>query len=224
MGIVHVVGPEQGLSLPGLLIVCGDSHTSTHGALGALAFGIGASEVAHVLASQTLWQRKPLTLRINIDGELGFGRHGEGRDPGHHRPIGAAGATGHVIEYAGSAIRALSMEGADPLQHVHRGRRPRGHGGAGRHHLRLWLAGRPYAPKGAEWDDAVARWRALPSDEGARFDREVQLHADDIAPMVTWGNSPEDALPITGACPTRREPRMPSAARPCSARQWPTWA
>lgn len=200
-GIVHVVGPEQGLSQPGILLVCGDSHTSTHGAVGALAFGIGSTEVAHVLATQTLWQRKPKTMRITVDGTLGAQVTGKDVILAIIAQIGAAGGTGHVLEYAGSAIRGLSMEGRLTLCNMS----IEGGGRAGMvapddvtFH---YLAGRPYAPKGAEWDAALARWRALPSDDGAAFDAEVTLDGSAIAPMVTWGNSPEDALPITGHIP-----------------------
>ncbi|UYO95050.1 3-isopropylmalate dehydratase large subunit [Pollutimonas sp. M17] len=206
-GIVHVVGPEQGLSLPGSLIVCGDSHTSTHGALGALAFGIGASEVAHVLATQSIWQNKPATLRVSIDGRLADGVTAKDIILAIISRIGAAGATGHVIEYAGSAITALSMEGRLTVCNMSIEAGARAGMIAPDETTFAWLKGRPYAPQGADWDAAVAGWRTLPSDPGARFDREVVLHADEIGPMVTWGNSPEDALPISGRVPD------PSAAQ-----------
>ena len=200
-GIVHVVGPETGLSQPGILLVCGDSHTSTHGALGALAFGIGSTEVAHVLATQTLWQRKPRTMRITVDGTLGPGVTGKDVILAIIAEISAAGATGHVIEYAGSAIRGLSMEGRLTLCNMS----IEGGGRAGMvapdDTTYQYLAGREFAPKGAEWDQAVARWRRLPSDEGATFDTEISLDGGAIQPMVTWGNSPEDALPIDGRVP-----------------------
>ncbi|HEY4252942.1 MAG TPA: 3-isopropylmalate dehydratase large subunit, partial [Roseomonas sp.] len=200
-GIVHVMGPEQGVTLPGMLIVCGDSHTSTHGAVGALAFGIGASEVAHVLATQSLWQKKPRTLRITVDGTLGFGVTGKDVILAIIAQIGAAGATGHVIEYAGSAIRGLSMEARLTLCNMS----IEGGGRAGMvapdDSTFQYLAGRRFAPQGHEWDAAVARWRTLPSDPGARFDTEVTVDGNAIAPMVTWGNSPEDALPIDGRVP-----------------------
>jgi len=200
-GIVHVVGPETGLSQPGMLIVCGDSHTSTHGAMGALAFGIGASEVAHVLATQSLWQRKPATMRITVDGTLGFGVTAKDVILAIIAKIGAAGATGHVIEYAGSAIRGLSMEGRLTLCNMS----IEGGGRAGMvapdDTTFAYLAGRPFAPRGRDWDIALARWKEMPSDPGARFDTEVTLDGDAIAPMVTWGNSPEDALPIDGHVP-----------------------
>ena len=200
-GIVHVVGPETGLSQPGLLLVCGDSHTSTHGALGALAFGIGSTEVAHVLATQTLWQRKPKTMRITVDGALGEGVTAKDVILAIIAHIGAAGATGHVIEYAGSAIRGLSMEGRLTLCNMSIEAGGRAGMVAPDDTTYAYMAGRPYAPQGAEWDAALERWRALPTDDGAAFDREVSLDAAAIAPMVTWGNSPEDALPITGRVP-----------------------
>jgi len=210
-GIVHVVGPEQGLSLPGAVIVCGDSHTATHGALGALAFGIGASEVAHVLATQTLWQRKPRTLRVVIDGRLPEGVSAKDIILGVIAKVGAAGGTGHVVEYAGEAIRALSMEGRMTVCNMSIEAGARAGLVAPDDTTFEWLAGRPHAPHGAAWDTALARWRGLPGDEGAVFDKEVRLNADDIAPMVTWGNSPEDALPITGRVPDPAD--APSAER-----------
>ena len=200
-GIVHVVGPEQGLSLPGTVIVCGDSHTATHGAFGALAFGIGASEVAHVLATQTLWQRRPRTLRVTIDGRLADGVSAKDIILAVIAQVGAAGGTGQVIEYAGETIRALSMEGRMTVcnMSIEAGARA-GMVGPDDTTFR-WLAGRPQTPQGADWDAAIMRWRGLVSDPGATFDNEVRLRADQIAPMVTWGNSPEDALPITGHVP-----------------------
>jgi 3-isopropylmalate/(R)-2-methylmalate dehydratase large subunit len=200
-GIVHVIAPEQGLSLPGMLIVCGDSHTSTHGAVGALAFGIGASEVAHVLATQVLWQKKPRTLRITIDGALGAGVGAKDIILTVIATIGAAGATGHVIEYAGSAIRALPMEGRLTVCNMSIEAGARAGMIAPDDTTFEWLAGKPFAPTGADWERAVAGWRALRTDDGARFDREVTLDASAIQPMVTWGNSPEDATPIGGRIP-----------------------
>ena len=204
-GIVHVVGPEQGLSLPGAVIVCGDSHTATHGALGALAFGIGASEVAHVLATQTIWQRKPRTMRVVIDGRLAEGVSAKDIILAVIAKVGAAGGTGHVIEYAGEAIRALSMEGRMTVCNMSIEAGARAGLVAPDDTTFQWLAGRPHAPRGPEWDAALSRWQSLSSDEGAVFDKEVRLHAADIAPMVTWGNSPEDALPITGRVPDPAE-------------------
>jgi 3-isopropylmalate/(R)-2-methylmalate dehydratase large subunit len=200
-GIVHVVGPEQGLSQPGMLIVCGDSHTATHGALGALAFGIGASEVAHVLATQTLWQALPKTMRITVDGRLSKGVSAKDVILAIIRKIGAAGAVGHVIEYAGTAISGLSLEGRLTLCNMSIEAGARAGMVAPDHTTFAYLARRPHAPQGAAWDEALARWRNLHSDAEARFDREVRLAGDEIVPMVTWGNSPEDALPITGRVP-----------------------
>lgn len=200
-GIVHVVGPEQGLSLPGTLMVCGDSHTSTHGALGALAFGIGASEVAHVLATQTLWQRKPRTLRVNVEGRLGAGVTAKDIILVVIGRLGTAGAIGHVIEYAGETIRALSMEARMTVCNMSIEAGARAGMIAPDDTTFEWLAGRPHAPQGAAWQEAVARWRLLPSDAQASFDKEVTLAAGDIAPMVTWGTSPEDVLPISGHVP-----------------------
>jgi 3-isopropylmalate/(R)-2-methylmalate dehydratase large subunit len=211
-GIVHVVGPEQGMSQPGMLIVCGDSHTSTHGAMGALAFGIGASEVAHVLATQSLWQRKPRAMRITVDGALGPGVTAKDVILAIIARIGAAGAVGHAIEYAGSTIRALSMEGRFTVCNMSIEAGARAGMVAPDDTTFRYLAGRPRAPRGAGWDAALERWRALRSDDDARFDREVALDAGAIAPMVTWGNSPEDSLPVTAhvpdpatADPARRE-------------------
>jgi 3-isopropylmalate/(R)-2-methylmalate dehydratase large subunit len=204
-GIVHVVGPEQGLSQPGMLIVCGDSHTSTHGALGALAFGIGASEVAHVLATQTLWQRKPRAMRITVEGALAPGVSAKDLILAVIARIGTAGATGHVVEYAGGTIRALSMEGRLTVCNMSIEAGARAGMIAPDDTTFAYLRGRPYAPAGAAWDAAVARWRTLASDDGATFDREVALDARDIAPMVTWGNSPEEAQPITGRVPDPAE-------------------
>ncbi len=200
-GIVHVVGPEEGLSQPGALIVCGDSHTSTHGAVGALAFGIGSSEVSHVLATQTLWQRRPSTLRVTVDGTLPAGVTAKDVILSIIARIGAAGATGHVIEYAGSAIRGLSMEGRLTLCNMSIEAGGRAGMVAPDDTTFDYLAGRPYAPKGMAWDGALARWRNLPSDPEAPFDREETLDGAAFAPMVTWGTSPENASPITDAVP-----------------------
>jgi 3-isopropylmalate/(R)-2-methylmalate dehydratase large subunit len=204
-GIVHVVAPEQGLTQPGMLIVCGDSHTSTHGALGALAFGIGASEVAHVLATQTLWQRKPRTFRIGVDGPLARGVFAKDVILAIIARIGVGGATGHVVEYAGSTIRGLSMEGRLTLCNMSIEAGARAGMVAPDETTFEYLRGKPYAPAGAEWDAAVARWRALVSDDDARFDRELAIDARAIEPMVTWGNSPEDAQPIGGRVPDPSE-------------------
>jgi 3-isopropylmalate/(R)-2-methylmalate dehydratase large subunit len=200
-GIVHVIGPEQGLSQPGMLIVCGDSHTSTHGALGALAFGIGSSEVAHVLATQSLWQRKPATLRIRIDGRLGAGVSAKDLILALIAKIGAAGAVGHVIEYAGSTISALSMEGRLTVCNMSIEAGARAGMVSPDDTTFQYLAGKPHAPSGAEWERALGKWRALATAEDAAFEREVSLDAGAVAPMVTWGTSPEDALPIDARVP-----------------------
>ncbi len=200
-GIVHVIGPEQGATQPGLLIVCGDSHTSTHGALGALAFGIGATEMAHVLATQTLWQRKPNSMRVAVEGTLGAGVSAKDVILAIIARIGAAGAVGHAIEYAGNAIERLSMEGRLTVCNMSVEAGARAGLVAPDDTTFEYLAGRPFAPQGAGWDEALARWRALGSDAEAKFDREVTLDAREIVPMVTWGTSPEDALAITGHVP-----------------------
>jgi 3-isopropylmalate/(R)-2-methylmalate dehydratase large subunit len=200
-GIVHVIGPEQGITQPGLLMVCGDSHTATHGALGALAFGIGASEVSHVLATQTLWQTKPRSMRVSVDGTLPQGVTAKDLILAIIARIGAAGGTGHVIEYAGSTFRAMAMEGRLTVCNMSIEAGARAGMVAPDDTTYAYLAGRPYAPKGADWDKALAFWRTLPSDPGASFEREVSLDAAAIAPMVTWGTSPEDAAPITGVVP-----------------------
>jgi 3-isopropylmalate/(R)-2-methylmalate dehydratase large subunit len=200
-GILHVIGPEQGLSWPGMVIVCGDSHTSTHGAMGALAFGIGATEVAHVLATQSLWQRKPKTMRITVDGALHPCVTAKDVVLSIIGKIGTAGATGHVIEYAGTAITGLSMEGRLTVCNMSIEAGARAGMIAPDDKTFKYLHGRPYSPKGPDWDSALARWRRLPSDREASFDREVSLDARDISPMVSWGTSPEDVLPITGQVP-----------------------
>jgi 3-isopropylmalate/(R)-2-methylmalate dehydratase large subunit len=200
-GIIHVVGPEQGLTQPGLLIVCGDSHTSTHGALGALAFGIGASDVCHVLATQAIWLRRPRTLRITIDGELAPGVTSKDLILAIIARIGANGATGHVIEYAGSTVRAMTMEERLTLCNMSIEAGARAGLVAPDETTFEYLQGKPFAPKGAQWDQALAHWETLPSDPDAVFDREERFDAASLAPMVTWGNSPEEALPVTGSVP-----------------------
>jgi 3-isopropylmalate/(R)-2-methylmalate dehydratase large subunit len=200
-GIVHVVGPEQGLTLPGLLIVCGDSHTSTHGALGAYAFGIGASEVAHVLMTQTIWQRRPKRMRIMIDGSLTPGVAAKDIALAIIAHIGAGGASGHAIEFAGAAIRALSIEGRLTLCNMSIEAGARCGMIAPDAATFAYLKGRPYAPKGGNFDRAVEAWSALATDSDAQFDCEISLGAQDIAPIVTWGTSPEDALPIDARVP-----------------------
>ncbi len=200
-GIIHVIAPEQGLSQPGMLIVCGDSHTSTHGALGALAFGIGASEVAHVLATQTVWQHRPKTLRISVHGELTPGVSAKDIILAIIAKIGAAGAAGHAIEYAGPTVRALSMEGRFTLCNMSIEAGGRAGMIAPDETTFAYLQGRPFAPAGTDWERALLDWRTLRTDDGAAFDREVTLDVSRLEPMVTWGNSPEDALPITGRVP-----------------------
>src|SRR5215470_6025290 len=201
-GIVHVIGPEQGITLPGMLLVCGDSHTATHGALGALAFGIGSSEVEHVLATQTLWQRKPRTLRVIIDGRLGPAVAAKDVILAVIAQIGAGGGVGHAIEYAGSTIRAMSMDERMTVCNMSIEAGARSGMVAPDATTLDYVRGRPFAPRGASWDTAVADWSSLPTDAGATFDREVSLAADRIAPMVTWGTSPQDAAPITGRTPS----------------------
>jgi 3-isopropylmalate/(R)-2-methylmalate dehydratase large subunit len=210
-GIVHVVGPEQGLTLPGLLVVCGDSHTSTHGALGAFAFGIGASEVAHVLMTQTIWQRKPKRLRVTVDGFAAPGIAAKDIALAIIAHIGVDGATGHAIEFAGAAIRALSMEGRLTLCNMSIEAGARCGMVAPDATTFAYVRGRPYAPEGAEFDKAVEGWSALTTDSDALFDRDASLDAADIAPIVTWGISPEDALPIDASVPDPA--RAPDAAR-----------
>jgi len=200
-GIVHVVGPEQGLTLPGLLIVCGDSHTSTHGAFGAYAFGIGASEVAHVLMTQTLWQKKPKRMRIIVDGALGFGITAKDIALATIARIHADGAQGHAIEFSGSAIRSLSMEGRMTLCNLSIEAGGRCGMVAPDTTTFAYLKGRPFAPEGDDFDRAVEAWSTLTSDADATFDREVSLRGDEIAPIVTWGTTPDDALPVDGRVP-----------------------
>jgi 3-isopropylmalate/(R)-2-methylmalate dehydratase large subunit len=200
-GIVHVIGPEQGLTLPGLTLVCGDSHTATHGAFGALAFGIGSTEVEHVMATQTLWQRKPKVMRVSVDGRLGPGVGAKDLILTVIARIGAGGGVGHAIEYAGPAIAALSMDERMTVCNMAIEAGARTGMVAPDETTYAYLAGRPFAPRGDRWERALADWRALPSDPGAVFDREVTLDAAAIAPTVTWGTSPEDALPISARVP-----------------------
>ena len=208
-GIVHVVGPEQGISQPGMIIVCADSHTSTHGAVGALAFGLGMTEANHILATQTLWQRKPKTMRITVDGRLAPGVTAKDVILAIIGRIGTAGATGHVIEYAGSVIRGLTMEGRLTVCNMSIEAGARAGMVAPDETTFAYLTGRPYAPKGEEWDRAVARWRKLPSDADAVFDREIAIEGPEIAPMVTWGTSPQDVAPIDGVVPDPGEAADP---------------
>jgi 3-isopropylmalate/(R)-2-methylmalate dehydratase large subunit len=200
-GIVHVIGPEQGFTLPGTTIVCGDSHTSTHGAFGALAHGIGTSEVEHVLATQTLTQRKAKNMRVSVDGKLPDGVTAKDIILSIIGEIGTAGGTGHVIEYAGEAIRALSMEGRMTVCNMSIEGGARAGMVAPDEKTYAYLKGRPKAPKDAAWDQAMRYWETLRSDEGAVFDREVKLDASRLPPVVTWGTSPEEVASIEGAVP-----------------------
>src|SRR6516162_7051698 len=212
-GIVHVVGPEQGLTLPGLLIVCGDSHTSTHGAFGAYAFGIGASEVADVLMTQTLWQKRPRRMRVTVSGKAAPGIAAKDIALSVIARIGADGARGHAVEYAGSTISALSMEGRMTLCNM-------SIEGGGRCGIVApdtitfaYLKGRPFAPKDAAFDRAVEAWSGVASDRDAIFDREVTLDAGAIAPIVTWGTTPDDALPIDASVPDPEREADPARAK-----------
>ena len=200
-GIVHVIGPEQGFTLPGMTIVCGDSHTATHGAFGALAFGIGTSEVEHVLATQTLIQKPAKNMRITVDGTLADSVTAKDVILAIIGKIGTAGGTGHVIEFAGSVIRGFSMEGRMTVCNMAIEAGARAGMIAPDHTTYDYLADRPMTPEGDHWDCAVAYWQTLPSDAGAVYDVEITLAAEDIAPTVTWGTSPEDALAITDAVP-----------------------
>ncbi|MCE3250878.1 MAG: leuC, partial [Geminicoccaceae bacterium] len=203
-GIVHIIGPEQGFTLPGMTIVCGDSHTSTHGAFGALAFGIGTSEVEHVLATQTLLQKRPLNMRIKVDGDLPFGVTAKDVILAIIGQIGTAGGTGHVIEYAGEAVRGLSMAGRMTICNMSIEAGARAGLIAPDETTFRYVQGRPMAPKAGAFEQAVAHWRMLPSDSGARYDKEVALAAQAIEPQVTWGTSPQDVQPITGKVPDPR--------------------
>ncbi len=200
-GIVHVIGPEQGLTQPGMTIVCGDSHTSTHGAFGALAFGIGTSEVGHVLASQCLLQYRPQTCEVRVDGQLQPGVTSKDIILAIIAKIGVGGGTGYVFEYTGAAIRALSMEERMTICNMSI------EGGARAGMIAPddttfdYVAGRPYAPQGAAWDEAVARWRTLPTDEGAVYDKTITLDANALAPMITYGTNPGMGMPIDGTIP-----------------------
>ncbi len=200
-GIVHVIGPEQGFTQPGMTIVCGDSHTSTHGAFGALAFGIGTSEVEHVLATQTLIQKPSKNMRITVDGKLPAGVTAKDMILAIIGEIGTSGGNGHVIEYAGEAVRNLSMAGRMTICNMSIEGGARAGMVAPDETTFEYIKGRPMAPKGENWDKAVAYWKTLFSDEGASYDKEVVLKAEDIAPIVTWGTTPEDIVPITGNVP-----------------------
>ena len=200
-GIVHVIGPELGLTQPGMTIVCGDSHTATHGAFGALAFGIGTSEVEHVLATQTLVQRKPKSMRINYDGEMGYGVTAKDLILATIGQNGVDGAVGHVVEFAGPAIEGLTMEGRMTVCNM----TIEGGGRAGMiapdEKTFEWVEGRPAAPKGVEWDELLARWKELRTDEGATFDTEVHVDVAAISPQVTWGTNPEMVVGVGDSVP-----------------------
>ncbi|MFZ3483400.1 3-isopropylmalate dehydratase large subunit [Sphingomonas sp. 3-13AW] len=200
-GIVHVVGPEQGFTLPGTTLVCGDSHTSAHGALGALAFGIGTSEVEHVLATQTLLLQQSKTMEVRVEGKLGFGVGPKDVALAIVGRLGAAGGTGYVLEYTGSVIRDMSIEGRLTVANMSIEAGARSGLIAPDDKTFAYLQGRPMAPKGEEWDQAVAYWRSLATDPGARYDATIVIDADEISPSLTWGTSPEDVVSITGAVP-----------------------
>ena len=200
-GVVHIIGPELGITKPGMTIVCGDSHTATHGAFGALAFGIGTSEVEHVLATQTLPQSKPKTFRITVEGELPRGVTAKDMILAIIGQIGTDGATGYVIEYAGSAIRALSMEGRMTVCNMSIEAGARAGMVAPDATTFAYLKGLRFSPQGAAWDEAVAEWSKLPSDAGAKFDRELVIDASELVPFVSWGTSPGMVAPITASVP-----------------------
>jgi 3-isopropylmalate/(R)-2-methylmalate dehydratase large subunit len=200
-GIVHIIGPELGLTQPGMTIVCGDSHTATHGAFGALAFGIGTSEVEHVLATQTLVQRRPRTMEVRVDGGLGFGVGAKDLILGVIGRIGVDGAVGHVIEYTGEAVRALSMEGRMTVCNMSIEGGARAGMVAPDDTTVAYISGRPGAPGGAQWEEAVADWRSLATDSGAVYDTVVQIDAAAIVPQVSWGTNPAQVLPVTGSVP-----------------------
>ena len=209
-GIVHVIGPEQGITLPGSTLVCGDSHTSTHGALGSLAFGIGASEVAHVLATQTLWQKRPRQMRVELTGRLGPGITAKDLSLALIARLGAGGGSGHVLEYCGETVRALDMESRLTLCNMSIEAGARCGIVAPDEVTFEFLHGRPFAPDGALWEQALKTWRSLPSDPGALYDSTLVMDITDLAPMVTWGTSPQDALPITGVVPDPQHATTPS--------------
>jgi 3-isopropylmalate/(R)-2-methylmalate dehydratase large subunit len=215
-GIVHVVGPEQGFTLPGTTLVCGDSHTSAHGALGALAFGIGTSEVEHVLATQTLLLKQSKTMEVRVEGTLGFGVGPKDVALAIVGRLGAAGGTGYVLEYTGSVIRDMSIEGRLTVANMSIEAGARSGLIAPDDKTFAYLQGRPMAPKGAEWDQAVAYWRSLATDPGAQYDATIVIDAADISPSLTWGTSPEDVVSITGAVPdpdSFADPAKRTAAR-----------
>jgi len=200
-GIVHVIGPEQGFTLPGTTLVCGDSHTAAHGALGALAFGIGTSEVEHVLATQTLQLTRSKSMEIRVEGDLGSGISPKDLILHIIGVIGTAGGTGSVIEYRGKVFEEMSIEGRLTVSNMSIEAGARAGLIAPDQKTFDYLKGRPMAPKGADWDAAAAYWKSLPTDEGAKFDKSVTIDAADVAPTVTWGTSPEDVVPVSGEVP-----------------------
>ena len=200
-GIVHIVGPEQGITQPGMTIVCGDSHTATHGAFGALAFGIGTSEVEHVLATQTLIQKPAKNMRIIVNGELGLGVTAKDIILHIIGQIGTAGGTGYVIEYSGEAISNLSMEGRMTICNMSIEAGARAGLIAPDEKTFEYIKGRPYAPSGDNWDKAISFWKSLPSDDGAKYDKEIVIDAKEISPQITWGTSPQDVVAIKGNVP-----------------------
>lgn len=215
-GIVHVIGPEQGFTLPGTTLVCGDSHTAAHGALGALAFGMGTSEVEHVLATQTLQLKRSKSMEIRVEGLLGPGVSPKDLILHIIGVIGTAGGTGHVIEYRGDVFEKMSIEGRLTVSNMSIEAGARAGLIAPDEKTFAYLKGRPMAPKGADWDAALAYWKTLPTDEGAVFDKSVTINAADIVPSVTWGTSPEDVIPVTGSVPAPEsfaDPSKQDAAR-----------
>jgi 3-isopropylmalate/(R)-2-methylmalate dehydratase large subunit len=210
-GVVHVFGPEMGATQPGMTVVCGDSHTATHGAFGALAFGIGTSEVGHVLATQCLLQRKPKSLAIRVNGSLQPGVTAKDLILAIIAQIGVGGGTGHVMEFIGPAVRALSMEGRMTLCNMAIEGGARAGLVAPDDTTFQWLAGKPRCPKGADWDAAVARWRQLPTDAGAKYDREVTIDVSKLEPMITFGTNPAQGIPVTGKVPDPIAEKDPSA-------------
>jgi 3-isopropylmalate/(R)-2-methylmalate dehydratase large subunit len=204
-GIVHVIGPEQGFTLPGVTLFCGDSHTATHGAFGAFAMGVGTSEVEHILATQTLRIAKPKSMRVTVDGELATGCTGKDVILAIIGAIGTAGGTGHVIEFAGQAIRELSMEGRMTVSNMTIEAGARAGMIAPDEKTFAYVKSRPRAPQGTDWDKAVSYWQSLPTDDGAVFDKEVTLKAAEIAPQVTWGTNPEEVAPIDGLIPDPKD-------------------
>jgi len=204
-GIVHVVGPELGLTQPGLVITCNDSHTSTHGAMGAYAFGVGASNSKQILATQCIWQKKPKSLRVTVEGALGPGVVAKDLALAIIAQLGTAGAIGHVIEYAGPVIRGLSMEGRLTVCNMSIEAGARAGLIAPDDVTFEYLHGREFAPKGADWDQALTRWRSLATDESARFDKEVHLNVSGLDPMVTWGTAPEESISVRGLVPAPEE-------------------